>query len=153
MEDAKIKINVYRGLDIIEDMIKTTAICREAGKDSKWLYPKRIKRTINQAQLDIINFAIWRIANRLASLKIKYTDDRQYVIDQINEKLDDVRMPYIYVERMAKNRMWYVNRMRNLQEKVNAVSFTEEEIMEINLITAEIAARLLSIELVCDDTE
>lgn len=150
MEETKMKINVYSGLDMIEDMVKITAICRECGKFRNWLHPKIAKRNITIDQLDDINIAVWRIANRLLTQKVVYSDDRQAVIDQIHDNFDDVRMPYVYRERMGKTRMWYVNRTRNIQDNKSTVSFTEGEIMEINLIVAEIAARLLSIELVIE---
>lgn len=151
MEETKMKINVYRGLDMIGDMIKITAICRECGKLRNWLHPKISKKNITLEQLDDINIAIWRIANRLLTQKVVYSDDRQAVIDQIHDKFDDVRMPYVYRERMGKNRMWYVNRTRNIQENKSTASFTESEIIEINLVVAEIAVRLLNIELVLDE--
>lgn len=151
MEETKMKINVYRGLDMIGDMVKIMSISRGTGNKDRWLFPKITNKNISRDQLDCINISIWRIANRLLTQKVVYSDDRQAVIDQIHDKFDDVRMPYVYRERMGKNRMWYVNRTRNIQENKTTISFTESEIIEINLIVAEIAARLLNIELVLDE--
>lgn len=151
----RIKIEVYQGLPIIQEMIKDLAITREMGEVITWLNQRQNKRVIRNFEYsftatDVIklNEAIWRIGVRLSTIRVENSENRQDVINQIKEKLSELWLPYIYATKMGKKPYWWNDRMKNSETKGNKSSFSAEDILKINLAIAEIAARLLSVELV-----
>lgn len=151
----RIKIEVYQGLPIIQDMIKDLAITREMGESVSWLGKRQAKNksrnfqfVFTESDVQKLNEALWRIGERLSFTRIEFSEVRQEVIDQIKEKLSDVFLPYIYLNKMKEKKHWWNFRMANEHAKGQKCSFKPEDILKINLAIAEIAARLLSVELV-----
>ena len=157
MEKQRIKLEVYQGLPIIQEMIKDLAITKEMGENACWLDRRQNKRmsrnfqfTFTESDVAKLNAAIWRIGERLSVTKIEYNVERQQVINQIKEKLSDVFLPYIYLDKMGVKKYWWNYRMANDYTKGQKCTFKQEDIVKINLAVAEIAARLLAIELIVE---
>lgn len=155
MERQRIKLEVYQGLPIVQEMIKDLAITREMGEVQNWIGQRQFKRmsrnfqfTFTENDVAKLNAAIWRIGERLAVTNIEFTGARQDVIDQIRLKLSDVYLPYIYEGRLGVKKYWWNARMVNSESKGTKANFHSEDVIKINLAVAEIATRLLSIELV-----
>lgn len=155
MERQRIKLEVYQGLPIVQEMIKDLAITREMGENACWLDRRQNKRmsrnfqfTFTENDVAKLNAAIWRIGERLAAANVEFTGTRQDVIDQIRLKLSDVYLPYIYEGRLGVKKYWWNARMVNSESKGTKANFHSEDVIKINLAVAEIATRLLSIELV-----
>lgn len=157
MEKQRIKLEVYQGLPIVQEMIKDLAITREMGESIVWIGQRQFKRTIRNYQFtftkeDVVklNEAIWRIGERLAATTIEYSENRQIVIDQIKGKLSEVFLSFICTNKLQKSIHWWNDKMKKTSSKGNKTSFKQDDILKINLAVAEIAARLLSIELVVE---
>lgn len=157
MEKQRIKLEVYQGLPIVQEMIKDLAITKEMGETLTWIGQRQFKRTIRNftysfTENDVakLNAAIWRIGERLSTTTIEYKEDRQEVINQIKEKLSEVFLSFICTNKLQKSIHWWNDKMKNSDSKGNKTSFKPEDILNINLAIAEIATRLLSIELVVD---
>lgn len=157
MERQRIKLEVYQGLPIVQEMIKDLAITKEMGENVSWLdsrIHKRMNRnfqfTFTEKDVVKLNAAIWRIGERLAATRIEFSDARQDVIDQIKGKLSDVYLPYVYLVKLGAKKYWWNYRMANDYAKGQKCTFKPEDILKINLAVAEIAARLLNIELVLE---
>lgn len=153
----RIKIEVYQGLPIIQEMIKDLAITREMGESVSWLSSRQKKRmsrnfqfVFTESDVQKLNEALWRIGERLKMLRLEYREVRQENIDQIKEKLSEIYLPYVYLEKMGMKDYWWNARMVRSDAKGTKASFKPEDVLKINLAIAEIAARLLSIELVVE---
>jgi hypothetical protein len=160
MEEEKVltQVGVYKGLDMVFQMVQKKSVAEAIGKSSVWMANK-YNRTFTsgrqhefyESDMDMLNIAVGRVGNQLRSTRIVYSGDRDDLIEQINTKLQPiVRMPYIYEVRLGKNRGWYNHRMSKVPPSGQVRCFTEDDILQINLAVAEIAARLLSIELVIE---
>lgn len=154
MEKQRIKLEVYQGLPIIQEMIKDLAITKEMGEAINWIGQRQFKRTtrnftysFTKEDVAKLNAAIWRIGERLSVTTIEYNEDRQLVINQIKEKLSSIFLSFICTNKLQKSIHWWNDKMKNSESKGNKTSFKSEDIAKINLAVAEIAARLLSIEL------
>lgn len=157
MEKQRIKLEVYQGLPIVQEMIKDLAITKEMGENVAWLDRRQNRRmsrnfqfTFTENDVVKLNAAIWRIGERLAATTIEYTGVRQQVIEQIRQKLSDIYLPYIYESRLGMKKYWWNARMVNSESKGTKANFHSEDILKVNLAVAEIATRLLSIELVVE---
>lgn len=154
----RIKIEVYQGLPIIQEMIKDLAITKEMGESCNWICCRQKRQmsrnfqfTFTASDVEKLNQAIWRIGERLQHTRIEYSEVRQEVIDQIKQKLSDVFLPFIYLTKMQVKKFWWNRCMANDHAKGQKASFKPEDVLKINLAVAEIAARLLSIELVKEE--
>lgn len=152
MERRRTRIGVEMGLPIVRAMITDTAIRNELGETCQWLGNKERRSKIKAHQVAKVNEAAWSIARQLASVRIQYSDDRQAVIDQIKTLLKPVKFSFIYERHLGKDVTWWTYRTRALYGKGGyGYTFTEEEVLEINLAVSDIVNRLLSIELVVDE--
>lgn len=154
----RIKIEVYQGLPIIQEMIKDLAITKEMGESCNWICCRQKRQmsrnfqfTFTASDVEKLNQAIWRIGERLQHTRIEYIEVRQEVIDQIKQKLSDVFLSFVCLNKMKVRQTWWNNRMKNTDSKGTKASFNSEDVLKINLAVAEIAARLLSIELVKEE--
>lgn len=150
----RLKIEVYQGLPIIQEMIKDLAITKEMGQSSNWINQRQFKRMTRNFTFEFtpndvakLNAALWRIGERLGGVRIEYSEIRQDVIDQIKALSADIWLPYIYDKKIVVKKCWWDNRMKRTEAKGTKANFTMEDVLKINLAVAEIAARLLSIEL------
>ena len=155
MKTERIKLEVYSGLPVIQEMIKDSAIVKEMGENASWLSQRQHKRMsrnfqykFTESDLQKLNVAIWNIGKRLSSVTIEYSEDRQLVIDQIKEKLSDVFLVFICESKLQKSIHWWNNRLKKTDSKGTKASFDPGDIVKINLALTEISARLLSVELV-----
>lgn len=155
MERQRIKLEVYQGLPIVQEMIKDLAITKEMGENVAWLDRRQNRRmsrnfqfTFTENDVAKLNAAIWRIGERLAATTIEYSENRQEVINQIKEKLSPIFLSFICTNKLQKSIHWWNNRLKNSEAKGTKADFCSEDILKINLAVAEIAARLLSIEFI-----
>lgn len=159
METEKIKVPVEQALPMIAEMVKLKYVTDSLGKSSGWIYHKlnhekttTTSKGFNQYDVNILNSIFQEIGERLIKTRITIPFEsgkdalqvRQELILQIQSVSEIVSMPYIYTDKMGKNRTWFMNRMRRNSTKA---SFKQEDINLINLSLVEIGNKLLSIEL------
>ena len=87
------------------------------------------------------------LGNLIASNLIEYTSDREQVIASVRAVDAYISMPYIYLNVLKQNRLWYANRMRERKPGGKASSFKEDDILKMNMGIMQIANELRSIEL------
>ena len=147
----KIEVEAHKGLKIVNVFLKWNALAREAGMKPNILFLKmsRAKNQygdeykITEENVDMLNFALPVIGERLQKHLIEYTTDRTKITDQLKLLSKDVDMPYIYRDKLQKKQSWFANRMR----PEGSASFTEKDIVKINSIIWEISTYLLNIKL------
>lgn len=149
----KLKINIEKGLPIVQEMIKTVAITNEMGKSTGWIYFKQRHYVMNgkvqgftETDVTAINNAVTTIGERIKGMIINYHTDREEVIKQVRVLANIVRMAYIYKNRMDKKKVWYDNRMKRTPENGMVNSFSQDDVFHINLAVMEIANKLLGME-------
>lgn len=150
--EPKIKINIYTALPDILVKVKGVALTATIGKTSAWMSQKLKRMVVKgaakefvQADVDTLNLALARLSEELATKRIVYTDNRDEVIEQVKEVAKIVSMPYIYMDVLKKNKFWYTNRIAATR-KMNS-SFSEDDILQINLAVLGIANHLKIVEL------
>lgn len=153
MSERRVKISVFLGLPIIQDMITNMAIKNVLNEPCQWLVIKERLAKIKPYQVDKLNSAISSIAETLSKVHIEFSDDRQVVLDQIKFHLKPVKLKYIYEKHLGKDLTWWTYRTRKLIGNGYGYTLTEEEVLRINLAIDDIASRLRRIELVPDDIE
>lgn len=154
MGNDKIRQEVYQYLPELLKYVKSKAVAAEMGKSIQWL-TSRINRQKNgkysirqfrPEDMELLNKAIERIANRLLAVTINYSDDRQEVIDEIRSKLNELFIKSIVVDKMG----WTDSKLRvtmsNSTSKGHILSFTASDVQQITLSVREIAMRMLSVE-------
>ena len=150
MNTQKIKIQVDKGLLLIKEMITFVSLAKQAGKSISWLNNKQKHNIINgkqqeftQYDITLINNAVWEIAEKLLQTRIT-SEEPEKKIKQLSET---VQMPYIYINKLGKTRLWYANRMRRDTGVTRKIYFSEDDIIAINMSIVEIGNKLLAIEL------
>ena len=138
------------GLPIIQEMITNMAIKNVLEEPCQWLVIKERLAKIKPYQVDKLNTAITSISETLSSVHIEYSDDRQAVLDQIKKHLKPVKLKYIYEKHLNKDLAWWTYRTRKLIANGYGYTFTEEEVLRINLAIEDIVSRLRRIELVTE---
>ncbi len=147
----RVRIGVNMGLPIVLEMLTVAGICEELNDRCAWLTDKERRAKMKPWQVEKLNEGMWRIAERLSKVVIVYSTDRQAVIDQIKEHLKPVKLKYIYGKHLGKNTAWWTYRTRRVREvDWGSYTLTAEEVLKINFAIADIANRVLSIELVSD---
>lgn len=151
--NGKLKINIYKGLPIILDKIKTVALAQMIGKGGSWINNKHRHNVIKgkpqeftESDVALINEGIAKLGDVIASKLVKFSENRDYTIGSVKELSEWVSMPYIYGDVMKKTKGWYSMRMvrRNTPDKVS--TFKEDDIFSINMAAMQIANELRSIE-------
>ncbi len=150
MTTGKIRIGAKQGVPLVREMILDIAVVAELGESCPWITRKERRDNISAKNIEKLNTAIDGIAQKLSQVSITYSTDRQAVIDQIKEKLQPVRLKYIYEKHLEHNTEWWTYRTRKADRNGFAYSLTEEEVLKINLAIADIVARLRRIELVAE---
>lgn len=158
MVNDKIRQEVYQYLPELLKYVKSKAVAAEMGKSEQW-FTSRINRQKNgkysirqfrPEDMELLNKAIGRIANRLLTVTINYSDDRQEVIDEIRSKLNELFIKSIVVYKMG----WTDSKLRvtmaNSTNKGHILSFTASDVQQITLAVREIAMRMLSVEYYLD---
>ena len=151
--NEKLKINIYKGLPIILEKIKTVALASVIGKPSSWINHKLtnyvtagVEKRFFESDLELLNMAVESLGNEIAAHVIEFSDDREAVIAQIRELSMFVAMPYIYDKVMHQKRQWYNCRMLPRKPGGKATSFKEDDIVTINMAVMQISNELRSIE-------
>lgn len=151
----KIQIQVEKGLTIINKMVKYSALTREAGMTPAWLSAKINHNVVNGIRCDfyekdvlLINSVLVSIGERLMKVRITYSPVRETVVSQIKEVLKTVQSEYVYDKYIRKDKRWFFNRLIKPTKEGKKCSFTEDDILLVNLAVREVANNLLSIELI-----
>lgn len=158
MGNEKIKQEVYTHLPELLKYVKSKAVAAEMGKHVQWLVSrinrqKNGKYSIRQFRpedMEPLNQAIERIANRLLAVTINYKDDRQEVIDEIRSKLNELFIKSVIVYKMGWTDTKAKSCMVNSSSKGHHLTFTASDVQQITLSVREIAMRMLSIEYYLD---
>ena len=150
----KLKVNVYKGLPIILEKVKTVALAKVIGKADSWLTMKLRHNEVKgrklefyESDIELINRALGQLGDLIASSLIEYGPDRDQVIASVRMVDAYVSMPYIYMDVLKQDRQWYSNRMRERKPGGKASSFKEDDILKMNMGIMQIANELRSIEL------
>ena len=151
--NEKLRVNVYKGLPMVLEKIKAVALAKVIGKADSWMVMKLRHSEVKGRKLEfyendieLINNGLQELGNLIASSLIEYTEDREQVIASVRAVDAYVSMPYIYLEVLKQNRLWYANRMRERKPGGKASSFKEDDILKINMGIMQIANELRSIE-------
>lgn len=152
----KIQIKIEKALTIIEEMIKPIAITREIGISPSWLTAKQTQ-CMNRhnkpivfidRDIPIINKSITSIGEKLYNIQLVYSSGREEVILKIKEALKYIKSSYLIYDILKKEKRWFQSRMAKPSKEGKKSSFTEDEVIYINLAIRDIANRLLSIEVI-----
>lgn len=150
----KLKMSVDKYLPMVRKMIKSVVIAREISKSHSWLNNKMNHREINGKPLefvgkdiDLLNNGMHAIGVKLLQMRILYSNDREFVIEQVKSISEIICMPYIYNTIIGKNRQWYSNRMKNATPGKKKTSFSADDIFHLNMAVIDIANKLLAIEI------
>lgn len=148
----KYKICVDKGLPMVKEMIRLSAIAKEMEMSYTTLDNKLNRRMIrewsmkfSQRDIYLLNTSIQVIGEKLLQMHISY-GDREKVIEQIKSLTPIVYMPFIY-NNMGKKQQWYSNRMKKVGPNQKKMSFSEDDISQFNKAISNIANILLSIEI------
>nr|DAL63033.1 MAG TPA_asm: protein of unknown function (DUF5053) [Caudoviricetes sp.] len=158
MEVQKIKIPAKQGLAMISEMIKLSYLCNYLNRSTGWIYNKMnhaetstTSAGFNEKDLLGINTALENIGNELLQKRILPIDNpdidikirKEDTARQLKEVSSIISMPYIYVNKLGKNNIWYAKRIAN----ASRYKFSDKDILTINMAIIEIGSKLLSIEL------
>lgn len=158
MNIQKIKIPVEQGLTLISEMIKLSYLCSYLNRSTGWIYNKMnhaetstTSTGFNEKDLSDINKALEEIGTGLLQKRIVPIENpdvgikciKQDIVRQLKEISVIVSMPYIYINKLGKNNIWYAKRTA----KASRYRFSDEDILSINMAIVEIGSKLSSIEL------
>lgn len=156
MKTEKIQVPVKQGLPMIAEIVKLKYITDSLGKSSGWIYNKlnsekttTKSKGFSQSDIELINSSFYKIGEELLNTRIvtpiceSTSEARKNVVEQIKSLSKIVSMPFIYIERLNKDRTWYKARMSQPEK----YRFKDEEITLMNMAIVEIGNKLLSIEL------
>lgn len=150
----KLKIDVEKALPLIEEMIKLIALAKEIGRSNVWLVNRKNHNQgssgvfyFSKEGISKLNSGIESIGSRLLQTRILYSKEREDTILQIKKLSETVQLSYIYEKRMEKNKSWFCNRTKKSLKGANLSSFSEDDVLAINLAIMDIANKLLSIEI------
>lgn len=152
--NEKLQINVYKGLPIVLEKIKTVALAAVIGKGGSWINNKfRHNEIKGKAQefvpsdLTLINNGLQMLGDEICQNMVQFSANREEVIEQIKVLSNYISMPYIYNKVMGKPRLWYSSRMLDRAPGRKVCVFKEDDILQINMAAMQIANELKSIEL------
>lgn len=150
----KLKIDVEKALPLIEEMIKPIALAKEIGRSNVWLINRKNHNQGSSGEFKFskegifkLNSGIESIGSRLLQTRISYSKEREDTILQIKKLSETVQLSYIYEKRMGKNKSWFCNRTKKSLKGSNLSSFSEDDVLAINLAIMDIGNKLLSIEI------
>lgn len=153
--NEKLQINVYKGLPIVLEKIKTVALAAVIGKGGSWINNKFRHNEIKgkaqefvQSDLILINNGLQMLGDEICQNMVQYSADREAVIEQIKVLSNYISMPYIYNKVMGKPRLWYSSRMLDRAPGRKVCVFKEDDVLQINMAAMQIANELKSIEFI-----
>lgn len=151
--NEKIQINIYKGLPMVLEKVKSVALSAVIGKSNAWLNIKLNHNIIKGKEqefvlsdLPLINNALQMLGEEISQNMVKFSEDRDEVIRQIKELANYICMPYIYIGIMKQTKPWYDGRMLVSRQGRRMISFKEDDILQINMAAMQIANELRSIE-------
>ena len=155
MVNEKIQIDIYKGLPMVLEKVKSVALSAVMGKCNSWMNCK-LAHTLSKGKpkefyeedIPLINNGIHILGDEISQHLIEYVEDREEVIRQIKELSVYVCMPYIYGEVLNKPKSWYSTRMLARVPGRKVCVFKEDDILAINMAAMQIANELRSIEFV-----
>ena len=153
--NEKLQINVYKGLPIILEKVKSVALSAVTGKSNAWMKHKLSHNLVNgkpaefkQIDIELINKCLPILGEEILSSLVDFSENREDVITQIKELGNYIRMPYIYKDVMKKTKIWYDGRMLIRKGVGRDTSFKEDDILAINMAAMQIANELKSVEFI-----
>lgn len=151
--EMKLQVNIYKGLPKVLEKVKSVALSAVIGKSNAWLNQKLDHYVVKgrpqefyPQDLPLLNDGIARLGDEILNSLVTYDADREKVIVQMKTLAKMVCMPYIYGEVLKKQRLWYANRTRKRSTEGKASSFSEDDVLAINMAAMNIANELKSIE-------
>lgn len=151
----KIQIDIYKGLPMVLEKVKSVALSAVIGKSNAWINNKLCHNLSKgkpcefyQEDIPLINNGLQILGEEISHCLIDFVEDREKVIEQIKELSAYVSMPYIYKDVMKKTTGWYNNRMLKRKPGWKVCSFKEDDVLQINMAAMQIANELKSIEFV-----
>lgn len=155
MVNEKIQIDIYKGLPMVLEKVKSVALSAVMGKCNSWMncklahnLSKGKPKEFYEEDIPLINNGIHILGDEISQHLIEYVEDREEVIRQIKELSVYVCMPYIYGEVLNKPKSWYSTRMLARVPGRKVCVFKEDDILAINMAAMQIANELRSIEFV-----
>lgn len=146
---VKQQINVYKGLPMVLEKVKSVALSAVIGKSNGWLNlklghyeVKGRKQEFYEQDIPLLNDGLNRLGDEILNNLVVYGTEREQVIEQMKALAKIVCMPYIYGEVLKKSRLWYANRTRKRSSEGKASSFAEDDILRINMAAMNIANEL-----------
>lgn len=151
--EMKLQVNIYKGLPKVLEKVKSVALSAVIGKANSWLNMKLSHCTVKgRAQefypqdLPLLNDGIARLGDEILNSLVAYDADREKVVVQMKTLAKMVCMPYIYGEVLKKQRFWYTARTQRCSPGCRVSSFSEDDVLAINMAAMNIANELKSIE-------
>lgn len=155
MMNEKIQIDIYKGLPMVLEKVKSVALSAVIGKSNAWINNKINRYELNgkiiefiESDMCQINRGLQLLGEEISQHMIQFVDDREEVIKQVKQLSTFVCMPYIYSTVMGKGRQWYNTRMLARVPGRKVCVFKEDDILAINMAAMQIANELRSIEFV-----
>ena len=155
MMNEKIQIDIYKGLPMVLEKVKSVALSAVIGKSNAWINNKLAHNLskgkpceFHEEDISLINNGLHSLGDEISQHLIEYMEDREEVIRQVNQLATFVRMPYIYSTVMGKAKAWYDNRKLARVPGRKVCVFKEDDILAINMAAMQIANELRSIEFV-----
>lgn len=151
----KLQVNVYKGLPMVLEKVKSVALSAVIGKSNAWLNLKLNHNEVKGREqefypqdLPLLNDGLVRLGDEILNSLVVYSGNREQVVEQMKTLAKMICMPYIYGEVLKKPRIWYANRTCKRSSEGKASSFSEDDVLRINMAAMQIANELKSIELV-----
>lgn len=155
MMEMKLQVNVYKGLPMILEKVKSVALSAVIGKSNGWLNlklghyeVKGRKQEFYEQDMPLLNDGLNRLGDEILNSLVVYSVEREKVVEQMKALAKMICMPYIYGEVLKKPRLWYANRTCKRSSEGKASSFSEDDVLQINMAAMNIANELKSIELI-----
>ena len=153
--NEKIQINIYKGLPMVLEKVKSVALSAVIGKSNAWMNNKMNRYILNgkvseftESDMPLINNALQLLGDEIAQSIVQYSNDREAVILQVKQLATVICMPYIYETVMGKGRQWYNSRVLARVPGRKVCVFKEDDILKINMAAMQIANELRSIEFI-----
>lgn len=153
--NEKIQINIYKGLPMVLEKVKSVALSAVIGKSNAWMNNKMNRYILNgkvseftESDIPLVNNALQLLGDEIAQSIVQYSDDRESVILQMKQLATVICMPYIYGNVMGKGRQWYNSRVLARVPGRKVCVFKEDDILNINMAAMQIANELRSIEFI-----
>lgn len=156
--EGKKKVPVYEGMEQVLAMVKQNTVVAEIGKTSDWISKRQnrnksnpngqVCRSYSRGDVDLLNHAIWNIGQRLLSVRIAFSEDRQAMGEQVRKAFSEVKSAYVFGECMGKKVWWIKNMKRD-----NKYMFSFDDILKMNYYINGIGEHLIGMELYYTDPD